>query len=157
MRHVLYALFPARSEADAAVREIRMAGIPPEHVTLVVHEGAIDQDDLEFSESDARKGLIRGGVAGGLGGAVLGVLLAGPVSLLPMNELIAGAGGLVLGGLIGGLGGTLFGAGLPDQGLKALADKLGPGRVLITAQVEGQTAYDQVEHIFQRHRALEAR
>lgn len=93
---------------------------------------------------------------GVLVGALLGLLLAGPLDLLNVGLAVAAFFGAAAGGLYGFLGGLLTGAGQADSKLKDLALALREGRVLVTTECEGQEKELKLEAIFRRHGAVAA-
>lgn len=159
MAHVLYALFPSRAQAEAAVAEVVDRGVPAEHLGVVLHQDQVrEAEELAIAETDAREGLVDGALIGGLTGLLaMGVLVAPVGGLVGAGALASAALGLVAGGTYGALAAGLAGLGVPDRSIEPLLDRIGGGRVLVTTQVRHDDDEALVEGVFARHGALEER
>ncbi len=154
MRQVLYALFKEPGEAEAALEELSRIAIPKEECQIFVHRKKLNQD-LRTSESDLRRGLLVGLCTGALGGAFMGWLLAGPLSVLQL-PLYAAIGFLMfLGAVCGMIGGGLSGNGFVHTKLNDLLASFRPGETLVTAEIDGEQWTDMVYRIFKMHGAIE--
>ncbi|GAB1596718.1 hypothetical protein [Lysobacter claricitrinus] len=116
----------------AAMNAARGAGIGEECLMLVARSDieldAISNDHKE-ADSDAIPGAIKGMVAGGATGLLLG--LAAMV-FPPVGITLAGAGIAALAGAgIGGFSSALFGSGLPDPVRQKFHDEIAAGRILL--------------------------
>ena len=161
MRHVFYALFDSHSQADGALAALRELGLDDGAVSVMIHEDAYEVEETEgltMIETDAREGLIEGGVLGGVVGAIGMVALAGPAALVGIGPLLAAltTGGLA-GGIYGGLGSFLYSLGIPDRSLESLASHLKDGRVLMTVETADRALEREVESIFEQFGAVEKR
>lgn len=156
MRHMIYALFQDAGEAEAALQDIESAGLSKEQVHVAVHRGPLRDDDMSYAESDAFRGLLIGLLCGVVGGALIGLLLAGPLHILPLSWLTSIGLGILGGTVLGGLAGLLYGAGLPDNKLQRLHRQMHPGQVLLAVEAEDLRAKDAVVQICRQHGAIEA-
>lgn len=131
MSYVAYALFPSRSEAQAAIETLKEARlISDDQVQVFTHEGQIDRP-ADLVESDARRGIPSGILRGAiLGGLTLGVAAAFGITYASLTTMVAL--GLVTGAIIGGLSAALVSISALDRDLKRLASHMAPGRVLMT-------------------------
>lgn len=156
MKHVLYALFGAPEDAQAALRELELAGLGQSICRVVVHHDRLNLNDLRQSEIDTRGAILRGLFAGSCVGAVLGAVLGlWHFTFLGLDPLSLAALSAALGAVFGTLGAALSGSGEPNRQFAALARDLREGRVLFTAEVEGIMAQAQVEQIFSKQGAIE--
>jgi len=149
------ALFPGRSEAEAAIRELKAAGFSNDQVGVATHDqvepgGGSEPLPVE-PDAAAAAGAVSGGVVGGLLGLIGSLLIpgVGPVVLGGvLASALMGAGiGAATGGLVSAL--TALGVGEPearyfDEGLRA-------GGTLVTVQAGGRT--DQAFEILRRREA----
>lgn len=156
MRHMIYALFQEAGEAEAALQDIESAGFSRDQVHVAVHRGPLRDDDLSYAESDAFHGLLTGLLCGVVGGALIGLLLAGPMHILPVSLLTSVGLGVLGGAVLGGLAGLLYGAGLPDTRLQRLHQQMRPGQVLLAAEAQDLRARDVIDQICRQHGAIEA-
>jgi hypothetical protein len=146
-------LFPSRSLAEAAVRDLKRAGFTDEHIGMAMQDlnGQRDRAEMESRQNDpAAEGAVTGGLVGGLIG-LLGSLL------------IPGLGPLVLGGVLastltaagigvaaGGLVGLLTGMGLSERDAELLDRGLRAGGILLTVSAASRTP--EALAIIERHR-----
>lgn len=156
MRHMIYALFQEAGEAEAALQDIESAGLSREEVHVALHSNPLRDDDMSYTESDAFRGLLIGLLCGVVGGALIGLLLAGPLRILPVGLLTSVGLGILGGTVLGGLAGLLYGAGLPDNKLQHLHKRMQPGQVLLAAEAQDLRAKDAVMQICRQRGAIEA-
>jgi hypothetical protein len=154
MQHVLFALFKAPAQADAALFDIEAAGISQKECRVVIHKGQINLQDLHLSESNARKGFLFGVAAGVVAGGLMGWLISGPLHFVEIGLPGGIAFGISMGLILAILGATLYGAGLPDREIWGFANKVKQGWILITAEVEGVVTQGVIKHIFSKRGAL---
>lgn len=157
MKHILFALFDDPAEAESAIQELDDSGMDHSHYSVILHRGALKQEELDLTETDAREGLVDGALLGGLAGALASSLLAGPVGLLGLGWLAAAAFGAGAGSAYGALGAALVGAGIPDRTLEKWAAEVESGKVLVTVKVDSFEREERIETLFKRHGALEVR
>lgn len=163
-QNIISAVFDDRSEAEAAVRELRSAGIRDERLSIIGRQegrtttsdgsGETTNDD---AGSDAAKGALGGAGAGALLGlAALAIPGVGPLaaagaiasSALPGAAAIgAGAGALV-----GGLAGLLKDHGVSDEDASYYEDRINEGGIFVSVDAgSGDIRPEVARDIFQRH------
>lgn len=112
MRHEPHigAVFAERSDAEAAVEELRELGLGNEHLGLAVHgpDTVVFEEDLE---REVGRGIEHGVAVGAPVGAIAGITLLGVASALFPGLSLGGllAAGAVTGGLAGGFWGAYLG------------------------------------------------
>lgn len=120
-------IFPSRAEAEEAIRELHLLGIPNDRIALLTPgmndervESTVPTSDTEQPGMGKAMGGTVGGAMGIAGGATLGVAAA--------SLLVPGVGPVIAGGILGaavlGLGGTVAGMAAGEALEKGLADGL---------------------------------
>jgi hypothetical protein len=166
---VIAASFDSRSEAEAAVRELRVAGFPDNRIGLMSLDknariGQTHRPDQKSglpndpTESRWEEGTGVGAAAGAVTGTGLGLAVA--AGLIPaIGPLIAGGTLVALlasagaGATVGTLVGGLIGLGIPEEEATYYEDEIKSGRVLVTVQVTDDTfgKSADVQEILARH------
>lgn len=77
LRHV-YALFGDRDAAVAAYDEVQRRGCRPEHCSVLMQRGLLDEELLTLSETAATEGAKKGTIVAGAAGAIVAGLAAIP-------------------------------------------------------------------------------
>lgn len=162
--HLVSAVFDSRSEAEAAARELRSAGVPDSALSVIARrEGAEgdwgDADTHEVAEKggDAVKGALIGGGAGALLGiAALAIPGVGPLaaagaiasSAIPEAAAIgAGAGALA-----GGLSGLLKDHGVDEEDARYYEERIHAGGVFLSVDArEASIDRDRLWDILHRN------
>jgi outer membrane lipoprotein SlyB len=157
MKHVLYALFPSRDDASAAIRELSSEGVSRERCRIVVAERAPRPSELDLAFTGARKAVGFGVVMGAVVGGLFGAALAGPLHVTEMGVASTAIFTAVAGGGIGALGGVLSGSMNPDSTLERLREGMEPGAVMASVEVEALTVEEVVERVFLAHGAMQLR
>lgn len=151
-------LFRDSNEAQAALQDLRSAGIPREHLNLVAYDGsgAFDTNatalDKELASNTA-KGAAAGGIAGLLLGiASLAIPGVGPIIAAgPIAAALTAAG---VGAATGGMLGALADMGVPGHEAQYYQEAIRRGGTLLIVQAEGEAA-DHAQSILDRHGALD--
>jgi hypothetical protein len=171
---IVIGLFTERSEAEAAIRDLKGAGFTNEQIGAATQDstrgsadGALPADQSARAEDreeelgeiveDTAKGMAQGAAAGALGGGVVGGLLG-----LIGSLLIPGAGPVLVGGVLasalmgaglgaatGGLIGALIGMGVPERDARYFDQGLREGGTLVTVNAGDGTP--EALAILQRH------
>ncbi len=150
MRHTFYAVFDNVRDAAAAIRDLETAGTPRKHCNAILHEGSRSADELHAGET-ARSAAAKSSIGGGIIGALLGGVIAGPIGLIGAGAAVPALFGALVGSLYGGAMRGIAGASGPDPRLEALLDELKTGKVLVTVEAPGMTAEEQAETVMLRH------
>jgi hypothetical protein len=158
---VYVGVFPTRRAGQAAVRELRAAGLPEERVGILSKRDVPDNriglaDDP--TESRWEEGIAVGAVTGGVAGAGLGLAVA--AGLIPaigpavaggmFVALLASAGaGATIGTVVGGL----IGLGIPEDDAGYYGEQVAAGRTIVAARTEGPAPW--VPDLFKKYGAVE--
>jgi hypothetical protein len=152
MKTVIYAIFQAQRVAANAVRSLKNASGPADHVRLAVYRGNIESEDLPVARTNARRRFFQAAIAG----LILGVLFG--VVLLALG-VATGSSGLTiafcaLAGIVAGtLGGTLTGAASPDAVLERLGKDTDPGSVILMVEAATRDELDRAATVLREHGA----
>lgn len=145
-RRALAASFASRTEAQAAVRDLRAAGFTDAHVGVMSADqttpreakGGLPNDP---TESRWEEGTGIGAAAGAVTGTGLGLAVAAGL-LPPIGPLIAGGALVALlasagaGATVGTVVGGLIGLGIPEDEASYYEDELKGGRTLVTVHAD---------------------
>lgn len=163
-------VFAHRRDAEAALTELRDAGFPMDHISLIAkdadHNDRIAGVDMHSradtktgaktgvktgnkADDGAKAGAATGAAAGGLGGLLVGL---GALAIPGIGPVIAGGAlatalattltGGAIGAAAGGVTGALVGLGIPENQAKVYNDRLNRGDYLVI--VDGTE--DEVRH-----------
>jgi hypothetical protein len=148
------AIFASRDQAEAAVEELRAAGIAEEHLGVAVHEPDVSIVLEEEEDTEAERAVARGVTIGGVMGFVAGITVVAIAATL--------SGGIGVGGILaGGLGVLFGGAALGGEISLAVEEPsmltvehllelpLEPGQVLVVAKAHHRRAL--IEATFRHH------
>jgi hypothetical protein len=142
--NLVTAVFDDRAEAERAAAELRSAGVPDSALSVIARREGADGDfgDSDTHEvSDKGEGLLKGAVAGGSIGALLGIAaLAIPgVGPLVAAGAIAGSAipgaaaiGAGAGALAGGLSGLLTEHGVSDEDASYYEERIHSGGIFLS-------------------------
>ncbi|HEX8640142.1 MAG TPA: hypothetical protein VF704_03190 [Allosphingosinicella sp.] len=157
--NIVSAVFDSHSEAETAVRELRQAGVRDNALSVIARrsEEGGDYGDADTHEvKEKGEGLIKGALAGGGVGALLGIAAlaipgvgpfaaAGAIAASAVPEAAAiGAGA---GALAGGLTGLLTKHGVSDEDAGYYEGRINEGGVFVSvdtddAGISAETARD---------------
>lgn len=135
-------VFNSVSDAQRAVQDLEMEGIPRADISLVANKNAVDYDQLEpqgkGSDIAADAGI--GAAIGGVGGLLLSaagaltIPVIGPILAAgPIAAALTGAG---IGAAAGGLIGALTESGIPEEDARYYAEGVRRGDVLVTVKTD---------------------
>ncbi|MCE9522647.1 MAG: hypothetical protein K8S25_09475 [Alphaproteobacteria bacterium] len=160
-------LFDSRDYAAAAVRDIKLAGIPNDEVSIVTNkvDGQASQrtaddrtDDNGMTGTGTTDGAAIGGVLGGGVGlaAGLGALtIPGIGPVLGIGWLVATAVGAAVGASGGGIIGALIGAGVDNDDAKIYVDRIRSGGTLVSVRVPDSDVHT-IEAIMMKYKGMDA-
>lgn len=178
MNKTMIAVFDSRAHAREAVEALFESGFSQAEVSLMAnntnqpealdpyrHPGASelaaglsDRDNsISPSEHTSAKGVVAGGVLGGLAGLLLGlgtmaipgvgpVIAAGPIATM----LVGAAGGAAIGGIVG----ALIEMGVPEEDAHVYSEALRRGSTMV-AVTGPETKVDMVSEIFRRFHPID--
>ena len=146
-------LFPRRSDAESAIRDLKAAGFSDDQIGVALQDPNEQRDLLESAGGSTAEGAAAGALSGGLVGGLIGLL---------GSLLIPGVGPIVVGGVLasmltgagvgaaaGGIIGALVGMGVPQADAEHFDRGLRSGRTLITVNAGPRT--DEALAILDRH------
>lgn len=151
-------LFNDRSNAEAAIRDLKAAGFTEEQIGVALQTaegeariagerqvGEVESHSGEF----AAKGAVSGGVLGGLVGLLGSLLIPGFGPVVVGGVLATTLTGAGLGAAAGGIIGALTGMGVSEQDAKHFDLGLRAGGTLVAVGAGNRT--DEALAILQRH------
>ena len=143
--NLISAVFDDRSEAEAAARELRSAGVPDSALSVIARREGAEGDwgdaDTTDVDEDKGEGMLKGALGGGAAGALLGIAaLAIPgVGPLAAAGAIAGSAipgaaaiGAGAGAIAGGLTGLLTEHGVSDEDARYYEDRITGGGIFLS-------------------------
>ncbi len=163
-RHRAVGVFPHHRDAEAAITELRDAGINMDNVSVVGKHGNGESRlntgnvaDRTQTDEGAKTGAASGAALGGLGGLLVGL---GALAIPGIGPVIAGgalgtalataAAGGAIGAAAGGVTGALVGLGIPDERARYYNDRVNHGDYLV--MVDGtEDEIRRAEPILRRH------
>ncbi len=138
-RHIA-GLFPDRSAAERAIRDLKDAGFDAAKIGVVMR----DKQDMQEVNEQHGTASTEGAVAGGLAGGTLGALLAATGALIIPGIGPFISGGILAtslaGGALGWLVGGLAGLGIPKEEAEYYENRVHEGGALVTVDAEGRDA-----------------
>ena len=171
--NLISAVFDSHSEAEAAARDLRQAGVPDSALSVIARRQEESGDYGDANTHEAKeKG--EGALKGALGGAGVGALLGIAALAIPGVGPLAAAGAIAsgalpeaaaigagAGALAGGLSGMLTKHGVSEEDAGYYEERINEGGVFLSvdASAAGVSA-DAVRDILQRnggHNASSAR
>ncbi len=163
-QNLISAVFNNHSEAEAAARELREAGVSDSALSVIARrdEGSGDYGGAETHEvKEKGEGALTGGIVGAGAGALLGIAAlaipgvgplaaAGAIASSAIPEAAAiGAGA---GALAGGLTGLLTKHGVSDEDAKYYEDRINNGGIFLSVDATGAgISAEEVREILYRN------
>jgi hypothetical protein len=163
-QNLVSAVFDSHSEAEAAVRALREAGVPDSALSVIARREGMEGDygDADTHEvGEKTEGLIKGALGGAGAGALLGIAAlaipgvgplaaAGAVAASAIPEAAAiGAG---VGALAGGVTGLLTKHGVSDEDARYYEGRISEGGVFVSVDAgDAGIRRETAEDILYRH------
>jgi hypothetical protein len=160
LQTVLVGVFESRSDAEAAIREMKAFGINEQNIGLVVRH-ANGREYAEPTPGDSGTKAAEGAAVGAATGAGLGALWALGIAanVLPaIGPVVSGgilaavfasaAGGAATAGLVG----ALVGLGIPEDEAAHYEQQLKSGRTIVTVRAPEYAG--EMHDIIQRHNGV---
>jgi uncharacterized membrane protein len=141
---IIVALFPRRSEAEAAIRELKTAGFSNDQIGVATHDqiqtahSAPDPASLD-PETAAAAGAVSGGVVGGLLGLIGSLLIPGVGPVVLGGVLASALMGAGIGAATGGLVSALTSLGVTEHEARYFDEGLRAGGTLVTVRAGART------------------
>ena len=162
--NLVTAVFDGRSEAESAAADLRAAGVPDSALSVIARQDGVDGDfgDAQTHDVDSKgEGLLKGAIAGGGIGALLGIaalaipgvgplVAAGAIasSAIPSAAAIGAGAGAVAGGLAG----LLTEHGVSDEDASYYEERIHAGGVFLSVDAdEAGLGADQLRDILSRN------
>ena len=171
--NLISAVFDSHSEAEAAARDLRQAGVPDSALSVIARRQEESGDYGDANTHEAKeKG--EGALKGALGGAGIGALLGIAALAIPGVGPLAAAGAIAsgaipeaaaigagAGALAGGLSGLLTKHGVSEEDAGYYEERINNGGVFLSVDTSAAgVSADEVRDILQRnggHNASSAR
>jgi hypothetical protein len=171
--NLISAVFDSHSEAEAAARDLRQAGVPDSALSVIARRQEESGDYGDANTEEAKeKG--EGALKGALGGAGIGALLGIAALAIPGVGPLAAAGAIAssaipeaaaigagAGALAGGLSGMLTKHGVSEEDAGYYEERINDGGVFLSVDASAAgLSTDEVRDILQRnggHNASSAR
>ena len=146
-QQIVSAVFDDRSEAEAAVRELRSAGVDTDRLSVIGRDEErtrVSDGTGEVVEDDAAGDAAGGAVAGAGIGAILGVAALAIPGIGPLAAAGAIAGSAIpgaaaigagVGAVAGGLTGFLKDHGVSDDDAAYYEERINEGGIFVSADV----------------------
>lgn len=152
-RATVVGVFPTRSEAEAALRDLRAAGFGEDKIGLVARNASGEVVD-EAGDTYADEGAVAGAVAGAGIGTLVGIGVISNVIPVIGPAIVGGTLGVILtnavaGAAVVGIAGALIGWGIPEEDARYYEEEVKAGRFLVT--VDAGDRPDEAWAIIHRH------
>jgi len=155
MAKAIYCIAATREQAMDIIDTLRKDGFSQNAISALIPDHETGPSLGIEKQTKALEGTAAGASAGGVFGAVLGLLagigtlaIPGVGPLLAAGPLLATLSGMGLGASVGGLAGGLIGLGLPEYEAKRYEGRLGEGHILISVHCDGPDDIERVRNIF---------
>jgi hypothetical protein len=125
-------LFGSRSEAEAAIRELKAAGFADSLIGVATSDGKASRDSVAGSA-------LGGGLLGGLLGLLGSLLVPGVGPLVVGGVLASTLAGAGVGAATGGIVGALAGMGVPEHDAEHFDQGLRQGGTIVTVDAGPRT------------------
>jgi hypothetical protein len=165
--NLVTAVFDGRAEAERAAAELRSAGVPDSALSVIARHDAGVGDVGDFGDAethdvdDKGEGLLKGAVAGGGIGALLGIAALAIPGVGPLaaagaiaSSAIPGAAaiGAGAGAVAGGLAGLLSEHGVSDDDASYYEERIHAGGVFLSVDAsEAGLSAEQLRDILDRN------
>ena len=151
MENTVYCLASSEPQANEILTHLRNLGFSSSEVSILLHQK--ETKNISVKE-DAIRGAEKGGLVGGVLGALSGLtVLTVPVlgPLVVAGPILAALGGAAVGGVVGGLAGgsgALTRIGIPESATPRLQERLAQGAILIAVHSDDPVRRDRAFRVF---------
>jgi uncharacterized membrane protein len=163
-QNVISAVFDNRSEAEAAVQELRSAGVDTARLSVVGRDEdrtTVSDGDGQVTDDDAGSDAVKGALGGAGLGAILGIAALAIPGVGPLAAAGAIASGAIpgaaaigagAGAVAGGLGGYLKGHGVSDEDAEYYEGRINDGGIFVSVDgSDNNVPAEQVREILMRN------
>jgi hypothetical protein len=163
-QNLISAVFDNRSEAEAAVQELRSAGVDTSRLSIVGRDEGrttVTDGSGDVADDDAGEGALKGALGGAGLGAILGVAALAIPGVGPLaaagaiaSTAIPGAAaiGAGAGAVAGGLSGYLTNHGVSEEDADYYEGRINEGGIFVSVDgSSGDVSSDEVRDILRRN------
>ena len=151
MENAVYCIASTEPQADDILTHLRNLGFTASEISILLKDN--DTRNISVKE-DAVRGARKGGIAGGVLGALAGLtVLTVPVlgPLVVAGPILSALGGAAVGGVVGGLAGgsgALTHIGIPEAEGARLEQLIQSGAILIAVHSDNPARLDRAMRVF---------
>jgi hypothetical protein len=146
-------LFARRSDAEAAIGDLKKAGFTERQIGVALHDQDEQRDLMASTGSEAAEGAAAGALSGGVVGGLIGLLgsllVPGVGPILVGGVLASTLTGAGIGAATGGIIGALVGMGVPEADARHFDTGVRSGSTLVTVDAGSRT--DEALGILERY------
>ena len=132
----LVGVFPSRNEAEKAIDDLKQAGFDKDDVGFAIRGaepgGMLTDTALTKDAGGAERGIITGGLAGGIIGTLAALTIPGAGPILAAGVLTTALGFGAAGMATGGILGAMMGLGVSEEEAKVYENEFNAGRAIVT-------------------------
>jgi len=151
----LVGVFPSRNEAELTIDDLKQAGFDKDDIGFAIRGeepgGMITDSALTKDAKGATEGMITGGLAGGILGALAALTIPGAGPVLAAGVLTTALGFGAAGMATGGILGAMMGLGVSEEEAKVYEQEFQAGRAIVTVHAGGREL--EAAAILRRHGA----
>ena len=151
MENAVYCVASTEPQANEILTHLRNLGFSSSEISILLKQD--DTRNISVKE-DVVRGARKGGLAGGILGALAGLtVLTIPVlgPLVVAGPIVSALGGAAVGGVVGGLAGgsgALTHIGIPEPDCNRIEEKLHSGAILIAVHTPDPIRRDRALRVF---------
>lgn len=147
--YVAVGVFREPTQARRAIEELRQAGYSDDEIGFLARASAVEPGATAVTS--IATSAVEGGLAGGLLGAAVALLIPGFGLAIAGGILMAALGGAALGAAAGGILDVLMNLDIPEEEARRYPKELEAGRIVVT--VKAQSGYDDALRVLRRNGA----
>ncbi len=133
---VVVGVFASRDDAELAIEELKQAGFENDDIGFAIRGsepgGMLTDSALTRDTAGAERGMITGGLAGGVIGALAAMTIPGAGPILAAGVLTTALGFGAAGMATGGILGAMIGLGVSEEEAKRYETEFFAGRAIVT-------------------------
>src|SRR6201988_1731564 len=153
----VFGIYQTQSDAEYGVDSLRTEGFRNTDISVLFPENkgttdfAVEKNTKapEGTAAGATKGVVIGGVLGGLAGiGALAIPGVGP--FIAAGPIVAALAGVGVGGAVGGIAGALIGMGIPEYEAKRYEGRVKSGGILLSVHCDRSEWTKKAKEILER-------